>query len=451
MADLNGLHSHASVLFTRDGGLHPPPEVLKSWPNPNHINPEERGWAAPIVLLVVLGITFLVYMARIWARLVVAKNAGLDDLLISIAMLPLLGLAISVVLAIRVYGFQWHVWDQNAHSVVSSREIAMSIELNYMISTTLIKISILCFYRRITGGLTNTFVYWVWGSIIFCVIYGIMFTFLIAFICSPITGFFHLYDVPWRLTHELTCYNEGAVIVACAAISTVQDLVICMLPIFLIWNLRIQRRQKVALCGIFGMGLTTCVCGIMRTYYATYIYYYTYDITWHAYHGWIWTVLEAELGVICASAPALKVFFRRYFSKNSTRIGYSGNDDPRTLAHISRMHGYGRVTPMHSTHSTTTSRIVASGSHDEDVPLDGIKISQGLDVHVELRDDQSQTSYASTKNLTAPPISNQPGRKGRNDWLEGCRTVCIALKPGSRSDSRSRSHDRNIKSGLSEV
>ena len=155
----------------------------------------------------------------------------------------------------------------------------MSIELNYLISTTLIKISILCFYRRITGGLTNKFVYWVWGSIIFCIVYGVLFTLLIAFTCRPMVGFFHIYDAAWRLENELSCYNEGIAIVACAAVSTVQDLVICMLPIFLIWNLRIQKRQKVALCGIFGMGLVTSVCGILRTYYAAYVYYCKIPVT----------------------------------------------------------------------------------------------------------------------------------------------------------------------------
>lgn len=131
----------------------------------------------------------------------------------------------------------------------------MSIELNYMVSTTLIKVSILCFYRRMTGTLTNTFVYWVWGSIVFCILYGVLFTLLIIFICSPVEGFFYIFDVAWRQNNKLSCHDEGAIVVACAAISTVQDLVICMLPVILIWNLQIGKRQKIALCAIFGMGL----------------------------------------------------------------------------------------------------------------------------------------------------------------------------------------------------
>lgn len=98
MADAIGLRSHANALFARDGGLHPPSEVIANWPKANHIDPEERGWGAPIVLLVVLAATFFVYIARMWARFMLSKNAGLDDLLISLAMLPLFGLTIASIL-----------------------------------------------------------------------------------------------------------------------------------------------------------------------------------------------------------------------------------------------------------------------------------------------------------------------------------------------------------------
>jgi hypothetical protein len=98
MADAARLLSNASVLYPRAGGVNPSPEILLAWPLPNYVNPEERGWEAPIVLLVFMGITFFIFFARVWARLMISKNAGLDDILISIAMLPLLGLTISAVL-----------------------------------------------------------------------------------------------------------------------------------------------------------------------------------------------------------------------------------------------------------------------------------------------------------------------------------------------------------------
>jgi hypothetical protein len=102
MADAAGLFARAEALISRDGGVHPPPEVLLSWPVPNYVNPEDRGWESSIILMVVLGITSIIYIVRMWARLVVAKNAGLDDILMSIAMLPAFGLTISAVLGMSI-------------------------------------------------------------------------------------------------------------------------------------------------------------------------------------------------------------------------------------------------------------------------------------------------------------------------------------------------------------
>ncbi|KAH6644585.1 hypothetical protein C7974DRAFT_408257 [Boeremia exigua] len=360
----------------------------------------------------------------------------------SIAILPLLALTISVVLAMRIYGFQWHVWDQTKKTLVTVREVKMAIEISYMICTTLIKVSILFFYRRITASLTITFVYWVWGSIVFCLLYGITFIFLIAFTCNPTEGFFYLFDSAWRSQHEVTCRDEGVIIVAVAAISTFQDFVIALLPVFLIWKLQIPRTQKLALCGLFGLGLVTCVCGIMRTYYAAYVYYYTYDTTWYAYYGYIWTALEADLAVICASAPALKIFFRRYFTSTTsyTKSGISKGHIPMPTA-----------TTVKSTRSKespfSASRIAANITYDEEVPMHCIKVSQGLDVCIDERDDVSQKSFASTKNFTSSSLPEESAWHGSSQWAQGCHTVCTALQPSTRGGSQTGTRERDIEIG----
>lgn len=108
------------------------------------------------------------------------------------------------------------------------------------------------------------------------------------------------------------------------------------------------------------------------------------------------------------------------------------------------------MTSQKSTHSITRSQVVAGGAHDSDVPLDSIKVSQGLEIQIEERDDLSQKSYTSTNNLTSLPAAKQPGWREKNEWIEGCRTVCEALKPGSLGTSRSRSLERDVESGGSD-
>lgn len=98
MADLEAFRLHANKLFTRDGGVNPPSDVILSWPAPNYINPETHDWTGTNVVIVFLVLAILVYAARIWARLAMAKNAGLDDLVMTIAIIPLIGATVSVVL-----------------------------------------------------------------------------------------------------------------------------------------------------------------------------------------------------------------------------------------------------------------------------------------------------------------------------------------------------------------
>lgn len=170
-----------------------------------------------------------------------------------------------------------------------------------------------------------------------------------------------------------------------------------------------------------------------------------YDITWVAYYGWIWTALEADLAVICASAPALKVFFRRYFSVNSTRYGYAkyGTDSRRTPGPQSST---AKLRGKELSHSA--SHITAGGTYDNEVPMNGIKVSQGLDVHIDDRDDVSQKSYTSTRDLTALPMPQDNGWHGSSQWIQGCRTVCAALRPSSRGSSQTRNRERDMETGV---
>lgn len=441
MADSSGVFARGEGLVARAGGLHPPGDVLLNWPAPNYEDPETRGWESPIILIIMLVATIGVYVARMWARLVVAKNHGWDDIIMSLAMVPVVGLTVSAILAITKYGFQWHAWDQTKETLVTSREITMSIELNYVISTTLIKVAILLFYRRLTGSLKGAFIYSIWGMIFFCVVPSIIFVFLIIFTCTPVVGTFRLFDITWMIKHggELTCRDEGAIIVSCAIVGSIQDLLICIMPAMLVWDLKMSTRQKTAVCAIFGVGMISCVCGILRSYYAAYVYYRTYDITWYAYHGWVWTALEADFGVMCASAPALKVFFKRYFNlSNITSAGSKSGTNQRSIPLSSRSRGFGVASAL-----SKQSRGDQSGVFD-DAPFQGIKVSQGLDIQVEERDDCSQKSFGSTRNLTAKKTSDEIGEK---DWKTGCRTVCAAVPHDSRNASKDSLDDIDLERG----
>lgn len=143
----------------------------------------------------------------------------------------------------------------------------------------------------------------------------------------------------------------------------------------------------------------------MRIYYASRVYYYTYDMTWASLPSLAWTVVEADLAVVCASAPALKVFFRRYLNISSQRSGHS----PEYVHNISSRQGY-TSEPCQS--PIDPDKITSTSSHTA-----GIKISHGTNVKIQSRNEISE--YAT------PPQAIH-GNPHAPAWSEAPRAICFA-------------------------
>jgi hypothetical protein len=62
--------------------LHPPLSVIATWPFNFTNPPETRGWGTIALFILLIVSAYLVVALRIWARLRVSKNSGIDDALI---------------------------------------------------------------------------------------------------------------------------------------------------------------------------------------------------------------------------------------------------------------------------------------------------------------------------------------------------------------------------------
>jgi hypothetical protein len=64
----------------------PPPEVMATWPEPNHVDPQHRGPALLIVETSIMSVAILTLMARLYVRIFKVNKHGLDDWLMLAAM-----------------------------------------------------------------------------------------------------------------------------------------------------------------------------------------------------------------------------------------------------------------------------------------------------------------------------------------------------------------------------
>lgn len=65
----------------------------------------------------------------------------------------------------------------------------------------------------------------------------------------------------------------------------------------------------------------TCFCALARVAFIYKIFYESYDVTWWAGPAYVSMGFEACLGVMCASAPALKMYFERFLGDPNFNYG----------------------------------------------------------------------------------------------------------------------------------
>ncbi|OAG43867.1 hypothetical protein AYO21_01719 [Fonsecaea monophora] len=314
--------------------LHPSPEVIATWPKPNYVNPDTRGPGLVYMCIIFAAIGIITCTARVYSRLFITKAPGLDDLLVVIALGFLTALAVLVIIGNKKYYSGRHIWDIPPDSFVGGRANIWASLWCYVIGITLIKISVLLFYRRLSVKFSRAFLIATWIGIIYNVLYFLSFGLTLLLLCSPLHSYWDSFNPVWAATHHFHCGSEGAALPASSAFSVAGDFYSTLLPLILVYYLELPRRQKIALYALFALGFMAVAAGLVRTVLMYNLLNVDYDFTWELWLTWIWAILELYLALFAASAPSLKPFFRHFFveslsslARGSRRRGEYGHDN----------------------------------------------------------------------------------------------------------------------------
>ena len=206
------------------------------------------------------------------------------------------------------YGADRHVWDVPFDEFEKTALMAWLGELAFIVSTSCTKVSVLLFYRRLVKGTFSK--RWKWATIaaiIFTIIYCLAFNLALVFNCRPTEAYWKAFSMTY--TADYHCANTKPLNPVSGVLSVVSDFYSVILPMGMLRHFDIDRRKKIALNAVFSLGLLVVGAGAARTYYLTELGY-DYDVTWVGFNVFIWSVLEVQLAIICACAPALRVLFR---------------------------------------------------------------------------------------------------------------------------------------------
>ncbi|EON62658.1 hypothetical protein W97_01882 [Coniosporium apollinis CBS 100218] len=294
-------------------------DVLLSFPLPNYDNPQTRGPALVIVNSTFISFVVIAVALRVYTRLYIKRWFGSDDYLICAALVSTVTLTIIVMLANTRYYWDRHVWDIPWNAVPGTLKVAFAGKMTFIFAATFVRMSLLQFYYRLTRQCNIRWSNWALHlTHAFNACICVAFVALTIFQCYPVSAY-------WAFPLQMNkCLPEGPVTLGAGIVNCVADLLVASLPIPIVAQLQMPQRQRVGVVILLSLGFIVTTAGIVRTYFIWKSLMNSYDETWFAYPLWIAAVVEIDLAVICACAPAIRplvtIYVSPIFSRFSTRL-----------------------------------------------------------------------------------------------------------------------------------
>ncbi|KAF2231452.1 hypothetical protein EV356DRAFT_290277 [Viridothelium virens] len=247
-----------------------------------------------IITLWILSVT--VTGLRFVARRLTRLPLWWDDWFMLLGCIATSGISLSTVAYVVPHGLGKHVWAVPPDATyVWARGLFMQLFF-YFTAIAAVKASLLTLYYRIFKYSAIRIPIWILAAIVAC--WYIAATLVGIFECNPVSGFWERYN-PTNPTTPRCSIDQNAYYDGNAIPNIITDAAILVLPLPFIWTLKLRRTQKVALTGIFALGLFVIVISVLRLVYVARLDLKSADITWNFVPSETWSSVEPNIAVLC--------------------------------------------------------------------------------------------------------------------------------------------------------
>ncbi|PWW80720.1 MFS general substrate transporter [Tuber magnatum] len=146
-----------------------------------------------------------------------------------------------------------------------------------------------------------------WATLAIVNIAGLVLTLLIAFQCEPVSATFRS-----SLPPSFKCIPTYTMLYASGPVNLITDLAILILPMPILTSLRLPKKQKIILIVLFAAGGFVTIIGIVRIYYFEKAVSTTL-LNWDGSLSFMWSSIEVNIGIVCASIPMIKPLAAKLF------------------------------------------------------------------------------------------------------------------------------------------
>ncbi|KAJ5194840.1 uncharacterized protein N7498_008278 [Penicillium cinerascens] len=340
----------------------------------------DRGRRALVVTASLTSLAAVIVSLRLFARLKLMKATGTEDWLI-LASLVFSIIYLALVAAQFHFGMGVHSDQLSPRMLQEQLKCLWAAIPMYNASLGLTKLSILFQYLRIFPARSFRIACYVVMAIVatyssWAIVSGYV-------NCVPVAKFWN-HDMPGN------CLNFEAVWFFNASMNIATDVTLLIMPMPLLAQLQLPRMQKIALMGVFAMGILVVITSVLRLSSLRIVAKST-DTSYSNVGAAYWTAAECNVAIICACLPFLRPIISRIFPKLLSTNSYNRtasynryNSNPRTATNNFTGPGSQRRTELFSQNMDKDydmySINVKPGDHSSHSSLGGIEVTTEMSV-----------------------------------------------------------------------
>jgi hypothetical protein len=200
------------------------------------------------------------------------------------------------------FGGGQHEADALPSAIVPSLKLLYGTLIAYQFSLCFTKLSLCALYLKVftTSRSGRIFLYSVFGLVS---VATIILECVCIFQCNPIQGV-------WDITIDKKCIDTIPAFYASTVESVLVDILLIAFAAPKIMRLNLHARQKNALLFTICLGGVPVIASIIRAVRVSNILH-AEDKTWVSFDSSIWSAVDANISIICASVPSLKPLLRQ--------------------------------------------------------------------------------------------------------------------------------------------
>ncbi|KAG9231117.1 hypothetical protein BJ875DRAFT_129805 [Amylocarpus encephaloides] len=276
----------------------------------------DQSWRLLTVAVTFMVLETLFVLLYVASRLRSTARPGLDLYLMIAALAINIGLVVICFTSVRLGGLGHHIETITPAQSVSFTKSKIALLYMYIPSVVLPKLAILCLYLRLFKTPFYQHAAYAIGAIL--VVSMIVAWVLASVICVP-------FAYNWDESIEGgRCLNKGLLYALMSIPNIGTDVAIFVLPLPVVWKLKMGRAQKIGLTITFVTGSLGIITAIIRL-----IVFSTLssdpDFSYSATDTVMWTVIEPGIYLIAACLPSLR--------PHSTRLSSLRQRFPLTATH----------------------------------------------------------------------------------------------------------------------